>query len=237
MKKLLICAIAGAALSSQASAEMLWSTASLSYLKGGNYQVGDHDRQVFTIEHASSHSWGDNFFFMDRLNSKDGTKQSYSELAPRLSLGKISGKDFSLGPVSDVLLAGQWESGEGFDNFMYGFGVNLKVPGFKYVTANIYHVNNEKTDNNNQLTVTYAYPFTVANSEFLYDGFMDYSTKTSSNAGAEMNWTSQLKWNAGKLIGTKSPVYVGVEYAYWNNKFGIKNRDERNPALLLKWHF
>ncbi len=223
-------------LSMSASAEMLWSSFSLTYLNGSDYEVGDPDRQVVTVEHASGHSWGDNFFFLDRLQSANGNSENYMELSPRLSLSSLTGSDLSFGPVKDVLLAGTWESGEGFDNFLAGVGVSLDVPGFQYVNANLYRANNDKSSNDTQLTLTWGLPFALSDAEFLYDGFIDWTTSESDKA-SEMNFTSQLKWNAGKLIGTKAPVYVGVEYAYWTNKFGIDGVDERNPALLLKWHF
>ncbi|WP_428034317.1 DUF5020 family protein [Amphritea sp.] len=223
-------------LSMSASAEMLWSSFSLTYLNGSDYEVGDPDRQVVTVEHASGHSWGDNFFFLDRLQSANGDSENYMELSPRLSLSSLTGSDLSFGPVKDVLLAGTWESGEGFDNFLAGVGVSLDVPGFQYVNANLYRANNDKSSNDTQLTLTWGLPFALSDAEFLYDGFIDWTTSESDKA-SEMNFTSQLKWNAGKLIGTKAPVYVGVEYAYWTNKFGIDGVDERNPALLLKWHF
>ncbi|WP_299200115.1 DUF5020 family protein [uncultured Amphritea sp.] len=233
------CLLAGAIISTispMASAEMLWSSFSLSYLNGSDYEVGDPDRQVVTVEHASGHSWGDNFFFLDRLQSANGSSENYMELSPRLSLSSLTGSELSFGPVKDVLLAGTWESGEGFDNFLAGVGVSLDVPGFQYFNANLYRANNDKSSNDTQLTLTWGLPFALSDAEFLYDGFIDWTTSESDKA-SEMNFTSQLKWNAGKLIGTKAPVYVGVEYAYWTNKFGIDGVDERNPALLLKWHF
>lgn len=230
------CILSGAILSTPASAEQLWSSFSLTYLNGSEYEVGDDDRQVVTVEHASGHSWGDNFFFLDRLKSSDGYTENYMELSPRLSLGSLSGRDLSFGPVQDLLLAGTWESGEGFDNYLAGIGASLDLPGFRYFNVNLYQVNNENKDDDQQLTLTWGLPFELGSAEFLYDGFLDWSTAESDHA-SEMNFTSQLKWNAGKLFGAKSPVYVGVEYAHWNNKFGIKGVDERNPSLLLKWHF
>ena len=239
VKKRTVGLLAGAMLATAsvpASAEQLWSSFSLSYLNGNDYEVGDNQRQVFTLEHASGHNWGDTFFFMDRLNSENGTTENYHEFSPRLSLGNLTGSDLSFGPVKDVLLATTWESGEGFDNFLAGVGFSFDVPGFRYFNVNLYHASNETRKDDQQLTVTWGVPFEIGNGEFLYDGFIDWSTEESDHA-SELNFTSQLKWNAGKLIGTKAPVYVGVEYAHWNNKFGIDGVDERNPALLLKWHF
>lgn len=226
----------GLASASNASAEMLWQDFSLTYLNGSDYEVGDEDRQVVTVEHASGHSWGDTFFFMDRLKWDDGTTENYMEFSPRLSFGGISGADLSFGPIKDVLLASTWESGENFDNLLYGVGFSFDIPGFNYFNANIYKANNDLNDDDEQLTLTWGLPFSLGNADFLYDGFLDWSSASDTNA-SEMNWTSQLKWNVGKHFGLKSPLYVGMEYAYWNNKFGIKDADERNPAFLLKWHY
>ncbi|WP_432695120.1 DUF5020 family protein [Marinobacterium sp. YM272] len=226
----------GLASASNASAELIWQNFSLSYLNGSEYEVGDEDRQVITVEHASGHSWGDTFFFMDRLKWDDGTTENYMEFSPRLSLGGVTGSDLSFGPVKDVLIASTWESGENFDNLLYGVGFSFDIPGFNYFNANIYKANNDLNDNDEQLTLTWGLPFSMGKADFLYDGFLDWSSASDTNA-SEMNWTSQLKWNLGKHFGMKSPLYVGMEYAYWNNKFGIKDADERNPAFLLKWHY
>lgn len=231
----LLCILSCALVSGGVSAKQEWSDFSISYLKGSDYEVGDPDRQYITFEHVSGHSWGDNFFFVDREISEDGSKSHYLELSPRLSLGKISGKDLSFGPVKDVLLAGTWESGNGFDNFLTGVGVSLDVPGFQYFNANLYHASNENTEDDTMVTLTWGAPFAVGNADFLYDGFIDWSTSASDH-NKEINFTSQLKWNAGKHLGSESPIYVGIEYAHWTNKFGLDD-DERSPSLLLKWHF
>lgn len=222
-------------LSPLANAEQYWSDFSLSYLNGDSYEVGDDSREVLTVEHASGHNWGDNFFFLDHLTSKNGTVENYFELSPRLSLSYATNRKLSYGLITDVYLSTTWEGGD-FNNYLYGVAVGLDLPGFKYFNVNLYRANNDLWDDDNQLTLTWGIPFTVGGAEFLYDGFLDYSTSSDTNA-TEMNFTSQLKWNAGKLIGTKSPVYVGIEYAYWTNKFGIDGVDEKNPCLLIKWHF
>lgn len=228
--------LAGALVANPASAEMLWSNFSVSYLTGQQYEFTPNgDMQVVTIEHASGHSWGDNFLFIDRTMPDDGDSSFYGELSPRLSLGKMTDSDLSFGPVKDVLLAGTWEMGDGFDNFLYGVGLSLDVPGFKYFNVNVYAVNNDTEADDEQLTVTWAYPINVGEQEFLIDGFMDWSSATEDNR-SELNFTPQLKWNAGKVMGLKNPLYVGIEYAYWNNKYG-SSTDERNASLLLKWHF
>jgi len=238
--------VLGTALSTSASAEMLWSDFSLSYLYGSHYSTvygGEDDRTYITVEHASGHSWGDNFLFIDRQMDHgtgaddDEDSSYYGELSPRLSFGKISGADLSFGPISDVLLASTWEAGDGFDNLLYGLGFDLDIPGFRYFNVNLYKVNNDLVDDDEQLTLTWAYPFSVASQDFLIDGFLDWSSAADDHK-SEMNFTPQIKWNAGKLMGLESPLYVGMEYAYWNNKYGNSDgKDERSASLLVKWHF
>jgi len=226
--------IGGLVSSLPSQAEQLWSTFSLSYLKGGHYQVGDSHRQVLTVEHASTHSWGDNFFFLDHTAS-DNEVKNYFELSPRLSFSKLSGKPLQAGFLQDIFLATTWEGGN-FDNYLVGLGVSLAVPKFQYFKLNVYHANNELWDDDQQLTLTWGLPFSVFGMTCLYDGFIDYSTKSDTNA-AEMNFTSQLKWDIGPYFDSKTPFYVGMEYNYWNNKYGIDGVDERNPNVLIKWHF
>ncbi|WP_440906251.1 outer membrane protein OmpK [Catenovulum sp. SX2] len=235
--KLLATAIGSALLfSTSAFAEMKWSSYRLSYIQADKYQVGDNSREVLTVEHASGHNWGDNFFFSDHLMFSDGTVSNYFELSPRLSLSYLSGADLSFGPVKDVYLTSTWEGGDTFDNFLYGVSMGLKVPGFKYFNVSLYKANNDKWQDDEQVTLTWALPSTIAGQEFLWDGFLDYST-SSEGREAEMNFTSQLKWNISPLLGISSQLYVGIEYAYWTNKFGKKDVNERNPGLLVKWHF
>lgn len=223
-------------MSSSAFAEMKWSSFSLSYLQGSNYEAGDDTRQVLTVEHASGHSWGDNFFFIDHLTFDDGTIDNYFELSPRVSFSSLFSSDLSVGPIKDFYFAATWEGSGGFDNYLYGLGMGVDIPGFKYFNVNVFTAKNELWEDDEQLTLTWGLPFNLGSAEFLYDGFLDYSTSQEGRE-AEMNFTSQLKWNLGKTVGMKSPLYLGIEYAYWDNKFGVADFDERNPCLLVKWHF
>ncbi|GGA94630.1 DUF5020 family protein [Agarivorans gilvus] len=229
-------ALSGLCFAGQASAEMNWSTFSLSYLYGTEYEFTPNgDMQVLTVEHASGHSWGDNFFFVDRTMPSKGDAGFYGELSPRLSFGKLAGKDLSVGPLKDVLIATTMEMGDGFTNYLYGIGFGLDVPGFQYFNLNFYHANNDVADDDDQLTVTWGAPFSIGSQDFLIDGFLDWSSASDTNK-SEMNFTPQIKWNLGKNFDTSSPLYLGVEYAHWNNKYGT-DIDERVASLLVKWHF
>lgn len=89
------------------------------------------------------------FFFVDNIwfngvSGSDGHTY-YGEFSPRLSLGKISGRDLSLGPVKDVLIAATYERGESSaegvpnQNYLLGPAVDLELPGFDRFALNLYY--------------------------------------------------------------------------------------------------
>lgn len=222
-------------LSTSVSAKQYWSDTSFTALKGSHYEVGDTDKSVLTIEHASGHNWGSIFAFIDRLHHhNDDNHELYGELG--VSYNLYTAKD---GFVKAAYVTPQWEFGSDkyaqFDNFLVGVGVDLAVPGATFFNVNLYRRNNDNGANNNQLTVAWSFPF--ANG-VVYDGFMDMvSSINSANFSSGYNLTSQLKYDIGQHIGVeKSKLFVGVEYVYWKNKFGISGVTENNANFLIKWH-
>ena len=198
------CAIASTAALTQAS-PIVWQDFSLTGLYGENYELGTEDRTTLTAEYAAKLKYSDVFFFVDQQwdgNDKDNT---YFEFAPRLSLGEVTGQDLSFGPVKDVLVATTWEHNAGhgenveFNNFLYGVGFALDIPYTQYANVNFYRADNNNTDDDYQMTITYAVPFKLGSEDFLVDAFLDWSTAEKDHA-SELNWTSQYKWNVGKHI-------------------------------------
>ncbi|MGL1956113.1 MAG: nucleoside-binding protein [Colwellia sp.] len=214
-----------------AQAKTVWSDFSLSYLKGSNYEVGDTDRDVVTFEYASGTTWGDTFMFFDRLESSNGDIETYGEFSPRIKI-----KDFNDSFIKAVYFAPSVEMGPD-TNYLVGVGVDLNITAFDYFQVNTYFRNNEAGDSSEQLTFVWGLPL----GPFYYDGFMDYATGVDNTAygdtETQMNFTSQLKYNIASMLNLETKLYVGIEYAYWNNKFGIKDVDERNVNLLVKYHF
>lgn len=232
VKKLLLLSLLPAVFSLSAQAKTLWSDYSVTYLNGSNYEVGDSDREVLTIEYASGTSWGDHFMFFDRLESDNGDTETYGEFSPRFKIN-----DLDTAFMKNLYVATTIEVGDGFTNYLYGLGTDLVVPGFNYFQLNAYRRNNDDGDGSYQLTAVWAVPV----GPLLYDGFMDYATGVDNTAfgdtEAQMNLTSQLKYDIAPHLNLDTKLYVGVEYAYWTNKFGIDGADENNVNLLVKFHF
>ncbi|WP_068545554.1 outer membrane protein OmpK [Thalassotalea crassostreae] len=237
LKKVAALAVAGASLTTfNANAEMFWSDNSITLLKNtSEFEINKNDDvAVVTLEHASGHNWGDLFFFADRLEFKedsnyDEAKETYSELSPRLSLSYATGSKLQFGMISDVFVATTWEHSsftspgfnQSFDNYLVGVGVDLKVSGFAFLNANVYQANNELIDNDTQLTVAWGYPFSVGNADFMFDGYIDWSSAEETHA-ADFHFNPQLRMDIGKYFGAPKKFEAGVEYSYWVNKFGAK---------------
>lgn len=233
-----LCALASTAVFAQA--KPVWQDFSVTGLYGENYEQvfsPEEKQTTVTLEYAAKVKYADVFFFVDRARTDADAKSTYFELAPRLSLGEVTGKDLSFGPVKDVLVATTWEAdSSNFDNFLYGIGFSLDIPYTQYANINFYKAENELQKDNYQMTITYAVPFKIGGEEFLADAFLDWSTAEGSDHKSELNWTSQYKWNVGKHISPDTKLYVGVEHSVWNNKYG-SNKDQNDVSVLVKYHF
>ncbi len=234
-----------------------WQNNSLTYLYGKNFTVNPQIQQTVTFEHADAWKYGDNFFFLDRIfyNGKPdqnlGPSTYYGEFTPRLSMGKIFDRSFAFGPVKDVLLAMTYEFGEGDTNsYLFGPGFDLDVPGFDYFQLNFYqrHTDSKRPGSNIwQITPVWSYTLPVGSSDVLIDGYMDWVVDNDRNASgvyhANLHFNPQIKYDLGKALhwGEKQ-LYVGIEYDYWKNKYGLENsRDfktnQDTASLLIKYHF
>ena len=235
-----LCALSTAATFTQAAP--VWQDFSITGLYGENYahpvgMVDDLEQTTITAEYAAGLKYGDFFAFADRTNNDLSGNETYFEVAPRLSLGAVSGQKLAVGPIKDVLIATTWEGGEGFNNYLYGIGFALDIPYTQYANINFYKVENDGQEDDYQMTITYAIPFKLGSEEFLADAFIDWSTAEKNNHASELNWTSQYKWNVGKHISPDTKLYVGIEHSVWNNKYAIKGLDEHNVSALVKYHF
>ena len=235
-----LCALASTAAFTQAA---VWQDFSLTGLYGENYahpvgMVDDLEQSTITAEYAAGLKYGDIFAFADRTNNDFGN-ETYFEVAPRLSLGAVTGQKLELGPIKDVLIATTWEGNSGasdFNNYLYGIGFALDIPYTSYANINFYKADNDLQKDDYQMTITYAVPFKIGGEEFLADAFLDWSTAEGPDHKSELNWTSQYKWNVGKHISPETKLYLGIEHSIWNNKFGT-DVDQHDVSALVKYHF
>lgn len=235
------CAL-GLACSAATHGAYAWTSASISLLKGWDYAVGEEERTIATFEMANGWTYGDNYFFFDYTNltgdreDGDSLPTIYGEYAPRLSLGKMTGADLAVGPLQDVLLAGQLEMGENINRRLYGLGFDLAVPGMDYFQLNTYVRDDTDLPGNSwQVTLVWGRQFDIGETSWLFKGHFDYADAETNDMESNINSAPQLLLDIGDFWGTSDTLYAGVEYQYWKNKYGIEGADEHNPQLMVTW--
>jgi len=251
---------------------LLWMDNSYSVLYGAGFEIDDGDQwDPLLLEHVSGWSFGDLYTFFEytrfRNPTGDDNTSWYGEFSPRLSLGKILGKDMSLSIFGenvvvwkDTLLAMTYERGRNSDLtesllLGIGFDMDLSVFGivgdrFEYFQINLY-ARNELNDgagddpdrgfNDLQITVVAAYPLEIGQAKFLIDGFVDFVAGFGPQA-QNFHFSPQIKLDIGNFWGKPGVLYAGVDIDYWTNKFGLQDSDALDTdqvavSALVKFHF
>lgn len=209
-----------------------WSMTSISYLYGQGYKISDDQDEkysIYTFEHASGWKYGDNFFFTDVSGAETDSAKLYMEWAPRISSKKTVGAKYS-GVLKDVLLAGQLNVAPNIASTqLIGIGIDFNLPGFNFFQFNLYHRDNRNLSSTTyQATLVWELPFSIASQNFTFGGFADFAGEEDT-AAANTLVQPQLLWKPISELG------VGIEYQYWQNKFGIEGRDESTPQVIVKW--
>lgn len=226
---------------------VLWQDTSLTYLAGKQFEVNATEQQTVTFEHASGLSFGDTFLFVDFTDYRDSSDASsyYGEFTPRFSVSKIGDVDASFGPIKDVLVASTFEFGKGdVESLLYGLGLDLDVPGFDFFQLNFFYRDPQNNSSRGwQITPAFSYTMPVGESEIVIDGFIDYVfASENDNYEENLHINPQIKYNLGKLLwGDDHRLFIGVEYDYWSDKYGIKDSsafktDQSAYSFLLKYH-
>ncbi len=228
----------------------IWTSTNLQYLFGSdNYETGDENQKILSLEHASGYKWGDLFFFVDYIDQdKSGLGDDlYFEIHPRLSLSYLTGKDLSYGIIKDVFIATEynrdgnanpndWNNGD-FEALLYGFGVALDVEGFSYLNVNLYCRDDQEQDGETtQLSVDWCYPFTIGPADLYCSGFFDWAGE-EGNASQNFLFETRVMMDTGKFFGFEKSLYTGIEYKYWQNKYGVDALDEKTLNFSLIYTF
>ncbi|MDK2778344.1 MAG: hypothetical protein KYX62_11825 [Pseudomonadota bacterium] len=247
-KQLLALAVISAATAvtaTSANAERYFADNSVTVLGGGEFKLDgnvygndDYQQTTYTIEHVSGYSWGGLFFFLDRDEGEDDWEASYSEFSPKVFLTKFDGGLVKNIHADFTLESGTNSGGFSQDNFLYGVGVDLNIPGMNYASATYYYAVNDETDNDHQITLVYGASW----GQVALEGYIDYSTGGSDNGdnfvshAASFNFNPQLTYDLGPVVGYDNKLKVGIEYSSWHNKYGSQY-DEDTVAAMVKMHF
>ncbi len=214
---------------------------SISYLYGENFVVEPDTQQTVTFEYAAAWETIDLFMFAEKKfysGSGSGTGY-YGEFSPRVKLF-----DFEQGSVLKKLtLATTFERGKnGVKANLIGLGFDLNTESLNYFNHNIYHRDApNKAGSSWQLTSVWSYSTKIYELPILFDGYLDW-VFAGDEVENNFHFNPQIKIDMKKWLGGKQQWYVGLEYDYWENKYGIDNSEnfdtnQNTASLLIKYHF
>lgn len=240
---------------SSAQANLLaWTDTEIQYLHGEGYQMpgnpNDVSRSIITLSHADGWALGRNFFFMDTLVSEQGEASQvnlYGEFYSYLSLSRMAGNDLAYGLFKDLNLTAGVNAGENLNSqfsgtrvILYGFTVDFNLPGFQLFTVDFLRQNvlePVSLKSSWQITPVWKFPFALFGTHWSLEGFADFVGPKGPNYAGNVLTQPQIRLDLGDLFGIGNRLFVGIEYQYWNNKFGIKGLHEGLPQALLVWKF
>lgn len=220
----------------------------------------DVSKAYLTLQHASGHKLGRNFFFVDIIDSKKNDPaggsngEIYSEGYSSLSLSKLTGSKLEFGPIADLnLTAGyNWGAKSNGANprvFLFGGTVDFKVPGFIFFNVDVLTYNDKGrfdggpsiSDVTYQIAPAWLSKFSLGPTNWVFTGHVDFigkrcpSTGSCAGRASEILAQPELRMDVGQFMGKKETVYLGVKWNYWRNKFGYDGLNENNPQIQLNW--
>ncbi len=262
--RLFLCAAALLALlltTSPARAAIVdWSTTELHFQYGhleNPFSDVNKDTFILTLQNALGWKYGENFFFADFINDNKNDDFNdtdlYFELYPSLSLGKLTRKKSSIGPLKDISLIFGLNVGVDAKVFKYlpGMRASWELAGFAFLNTDLTAYIDDsrgvskggapKESDSFIFDINWAYPFSMGGLSFSIEGHAEYIDGRTNEFGNRVkSWIlaqPQLRLDLGEaLLGVANRIFIGLEYQYWMNKLGTEN-DEKVPQFLLVWRF
>ena len=212
----------------------------------------DVPKNVFTFENTSAGRWWSSYLFVDVLRSWSeadaNAKEVYGEWYPSLSLRKISGREPSKGFVRDVsatlgLNTGVRTTGPSPFVVLPGVTFDLNVRGFTFLSVGAFAYVDRGSFQGQptgcqgttyQITPAWSLPFNIGAAKLRFDGFADF-IGSYANCEAMILWQPQLKLDLSELWGKPGQIYVGLEWAYWHNKYGISGLEDKVFQPVFVW--
>lgn len=240
-----------------------WADNEIQLLHGTRFHdVGndvDTTKNILTLQHASGYKYGSNFFFVDMLKSGENDENAaevYGEYYHTLSLSKTAGWSFGGkdGFLRDIGITTGINYGTKNSTFrpnpkvlLAGPRFDLNLPGFAFFNVDVLAYHDRSTfggfgggyscgerKTTYQVTPAWALPFSLGSAKFSFEGFADF-IGSHGTCKAQILTQPQLRWDVGNHFGKPGTVFLGVEFQYWKNKFGIDGRRESLPQALLVW--
>ena len=133
-------------------------------------------------------------------------------------------------------MAGTLEMPEDLKNRrLIGLGFDWNVPGLTFFKTNIYRRDDPTLDGTTWGT-TFAWggKFNIKHHKLLLSGFWDMAGSEGGREAYQLI-SPALLLDIGHYHGLSNTMYLGVEYQYWHNKFGLAGVTESFAQLEFRW--
>ena len=209
-------------------------------------------KNIFTFDNTSSGDWWSSYLFVDVLRSWSdadaNAKEVYGEWYPSVSLRGVSGRKAGEGLLRDVSLTiglntGVRSTGPSPFAVLPGATFAFNVPGFTFVSLGAYaYIDRGRFQGQPsncqattyQITPSFSLPFYIGAAKMKLDGFVDFIGK-HANCEAMVLTEPRLTMDLSRLWHKPGHVYVGVDWLYWHNKYGIKNLKDNLFLPVVIW--
>ncbi|QEM82813.1 outer membrane protein OmpK [Halomonas binhaiensis] len=251
MKKASLCLLAGFTALATQNASAAYSTTKVEALYGWDYEdqadagfgIDNRQHSILTFANASGWTYGDSYFFADFSNYDQNAEDeqdygsTHAEWIVRGNIGAMTGTDLSFGPIKAVYVAGELDLDRNASvrktAHLAGLSFDVDVPGLDFFKVHTLYRNDESSaakGSSQQYTLVWSKQFDIAGQPFSFEGFLDYITEEGDLA-KQILTQPQLVWHANDHLG------IGIEYQYWQNKFGLEDTDESLPQAMVRWTF
>ena len=206
----------------------------------------------FTFENTSAERWWSSYLFVDVLRSWSeadaNAKEVYGEWYPSISLRSIAGRPPSTGVLRDVkftmgLNTGVRSTGPSPFVVLPGVTVDLKVPGFAFFSVGAFayidrgRFQGQPTDctaTTYQITPSWSLPFRIGAARLKVDGFVDVIGE-HANCAAVVLTQPRLALDLSASWKKPGRMFIGVDYLYWRNKYGIAGQTDKVLLPVVIW--
>lgn len=231
-----------------------WSINELQLLGGSGYRQPnnpqDLSKRILTYQHASSSDGLKHFGFIDfqwtnheRLVSGTWGRahEFYGEYYAHLAVNRIGFPEVgSLNLVAGINAGNKYSDlnqrtraylfGASYDVRLGTGALNLMLASYSDHSRSRFGAPDYRT----------TYQFTPSGTlqfsdNFSLSGYIDFIGAKGAGTASQIGSQIQIRYDLGALVGQSSRGFVGVEYQYFHNKFGVKGLNERVPQLLLVW--
>jgi nucleoside-specific outer membrane channel protein Tsx len=201
------------------------------------------------------------------LNQTDGAQEAYIVYRNTLDIGALRGAPISFGPVKGVglVLGFDWNTKNdvGYNSrkrmLVAGPSLMWDVPGFLSTGILLLRESNAPSgafppisevrgrytyDYHPMFSASWGIPVPDAwMPGWSFEGYLNFIAakgrdEVGNPTGAETNLDMQLMYDIGSRFGQpKNRFRAGLEYQFWNNKFGNRGQRASTPMVRAEYHF